>query len=316
MQPILSICVPTYNRLPYLKELLEKLLPQLNDQVEVLVSDNCSDDGTWEYLLGIDNITKFRQVSNIGADPNIQSVIQRAETEYVWLLCDDDLPSMSLIANVIDAINSYYKAPLIYLRAYPMGRRGEGYNPNISTNWTTYSFEEFLKEVGIWFTFGSSIVARKDCLDLEFAKKWVDKSLSPAAMALSAAFYEQKVILSDVPVIAARGGNSGGYDGITVFTKNVYLLLNEFSHTLSKSTIRIVMEDSLLIVAYILPQNSYNLSFSSFINLIKYGWHYKKFYTVIVPSLIPRSKYLSVKLSRLKAAITYFPKKFLKKIVK
>jgi glycosyltransferase involved in cell wall biosynthesis len=46
MQPILSICVPTYNRARLLEGLLKCLSFQLEDEllssVEVVISDNCS----------------------------------------------------------------------------------------------------------------------------------------------------------------------------------------------------------------------------------------------------------------------------------
>ena len=303
-RPLLSICIPTYNRLSYLKELLDKLLPQLNDRVEILVSDNCSNDGTWDYLLSIPNIKKHRHIENIGGDRNIQSVVQMPETQYIWLLCDDDLPSSNLINNILDAIEKYDNPPLVYLKAYGMGKNGEGYNPNVSTtDWKVCSFDEFLQEIGIWFTFGSSIVARKDCLNLTFTEKWIEKSLNAAAMSLSAANHENKVVLSEKSVLAARGGNSGGYDGITVFTKNVNLLLNEFSEAISKKTIGKIREGSLLIVAYILPQGSYNLSFSSFINLVQFGWRYKTFYTLIILDLIFKKTLLLSILTRIKVKL-------------
>ena len=319
MKPILSICIPTYNRLPYLKELLEKLVPQLTDNVEVLVSDNYSDDGTWEYLLSLDSIKKHRNEKNLGLGLNFQSALQMSNSIYAWILSDDDLPSVNLIANIFEAITLYNQPPIIYLRTYPMQQNSEGYNPNIFTDWEIYSFEEFLKEIGIWFTFASSIVVRKDCIDFNFVEKWIDKLLNPAAITLTAALYEKKVILSKEPVLAARGNNSGGYDGITVFTKNVNLLLNEFSNIISKSTIKKICEESLLVIPYILSQNknrSYNFSFSSLLNLIQYGWRYKAFYTVIIPALIVEKLFFFNMISKLTRTLTKFPKQYFKKIVK
>jgi len=317
MKPILTICIPTYNRLIYIKELLDKLLPQLNEKVEVLVSDNCSNDGTWEYLISIANIKKHRHTENIGADRNVVSVVQIATTKYIWLLCDDDLPSNNLVNNILEVIENYDNPPLIYLKAYGMARNGEGYNPSIQVDtWRVCSFDEFLQEVGIWFTFGSSIIARKDCIDFDFVKKWIDKSLTPAAMALISAYYEQKIVISHESVLAARGGNSGGYDAITVFTKNVNLLLNEFPEAISQKTIEKIRKDSLLIIAYILSEKSYTLSFSSFINLVKFGWRYKGFYTVIVATFLFKKIPIFTILKKIKTSVTIPFKQCFKNFVK
>ena len=45
-RPLLSICIPTYQRVALLKELLESLLPvnELTFAVELVVSDNASTD--------------------------------------------------------------------------------------------------------------------------------------------------------------------------------------------------------------------------------------------------------------------------------
>ena len=51
--PILSICIPTYNRAQYLEVSLDALIVELqdfSDQVEIVVSDNASTDTTREIV--------------------------------------------------------------------------------------------------------------------------------------------------------------------------------------------------------------------------------------------------------------------------
>ena len=46
-QPLVTIGIPTYNRADgYLKEALESALRQTYENVEIIVSDNCSTDHT------------------------------------------------------------------------------------------------------------------------------------------------------------------------------------------------------------------------------------------------------------------------------
>ena len=45
-QPVLTIAIPIYNGERTIKNMLDILMPQCNEKIEVLVSDNCSTDST------------------------------------------------------------------------------------------------------------------------------------------------------------------------------------------------------------------------------------------------------------------------------
>jgi Glycosyl transferase family 2 len=98
-QPLLSIAIPTYNRAPFLAQLLAHLLPQikgrLEDKVEVLVVDNHSTDGTvtvMSQVLGPCPFVKFhRHRTNIGMAANFAFAVAQATGTFCWLVGDDDL---------------------------------------------------------------------------------------------------------------------------------------------------------------------------------------------------------------------------------
>lgn len=94
--PILSICIPTYNRLSYLKNLLELLLPQiLSKKIEICISDNNSSDGTRDFLHSLVNNYAFIkcviQSNNLTIDDNMYAVIAMATGHYIYPIGDDDL---------------------------------------------------------------------------------------------------------------------------------------------------------------------------------------------------------------------------------
>jgi glycosyltransferase involved in cell wall biosynthesis len=76
--PLLSICIPTYNREKYLQECLESIVHQegfnIND-IEIVISDNASQDGTTKLVESFKqkypNIQYFRNAENIGAIRNV-----------------------------------------------------------------------------------------------------------------------------------------------------------------------------------------------------------------------------------------------------
>lgn len=72
-QYLVSICIPTYNRAPYLKKCLDSLVCQpefLDGKVEIVVSDNASTDDTFdvmrEYTKKYGNIVYNRNSQNLG----------------------------------------------------------------------------------------------------------------------------------------------------------------------------------------------------------------------------------------------------------
>ncbi len=43
---LLSICIATYNRAEYIGETLESIIPQVTDEVEIVIVDGASTDNT------------------------------------------------------------------------------------------------------------------------------------------------------------------------------------------------------------------------------------------------------------------------------
>lgn len=94
--PLLSICIPTYNRVKELEECLDAALPQtsMNGLIEVCVSDNASDDGTAallaRYVMKYPQLRTVRQSENIGGERNYLEILKLARGKYAKLHGDDD----------------------------------------------------------------------------------------------------------------------------------------------------------------------------------------------------------------------------------
>ena len=90
-QPILSICIPTYNRAEYLARTLDSIIAQPRFQstgdVEVIISDNCSTDDTQnvvnKYIEQYGNkIRYFRNNENI-YDKNLELAMARGQGVFL-----------------------------------------------------------------------------------------------------------------------------------------------------------------------------------------------------------------------------------------
>jgi acetyltransferase-like isoleucine patch superfamily enzyme len=289
--PRLSITIPTYNRLERLKLTLDTVLPQLTDEVELLVSDNCSQDRTWDYLQQLGGrIRSYRQQSNVGADRNFISCLELAQGEYVWTLCDDDLPCSNAVESILKAIESFKNPPLVYVRCKPSDEQIHNYDskPVIST-WAYKHRNELLSDIREWFTFASSIVARRDCVDLEFLSKQIGSSLVPAAITFSIAGVHDGAVICDQPLLYCRGGNAGGYNAFQVFTKNIAQLLQPgtkmgFERRVLRQVRRSIAENVITYLVKVWPLNIHGL-----LQLTRYCCTYKVFYTQMLPTLSRRA---------------------------
>ncbi|MBT2287731.1 glycosyltransferase [Paenibacillus albidus] len=114
-QPLLSICIPTYNRASNLDTCLQSIFSQIGDcpLIEVDVSDNASTDDTphvvERYMEDYSNLRYSRNDSNLGADRNILSVTDHARGIFIKLQGDDDffidhslLPLLSILQKHAD----------------------------------------------------------------------------------------------------------------------------------------------------------------------------------------------------------------------
>ena len=102
---LLTIAIPTYKRCKYAVQNVKYLLPQVvayQDSVRLLVTDNHSEDGTFEELSSLANqykevFTLYEQEKNIGWMNNFFFGIEHSDSEFVFLLGDDDIVSPNFL---------------------------------------------------------------------------------------------------------------------------------------------------------------------------------------------------------------------------
>ena len=234
VQPLLTIAIPTYNRVDHLDELLAVLEPQLASlptaaQVELLVSDNASEDGTPGLIalaaarFADANITftAQRHDRNIGADANFVSCYRRARGHFLWICGDDDLIVPGAVAKVLGHLQASNGQPaeldLIYATSY-------GFRADPVAEWkgdplrrrfhTVRDPRRFAMAVNIMFTFISGMIVNKtrlESLPHEPPEAFLGTNLVQLSWSLPLLLHHRRsLILWDRPV-AARIGNAHGY---------------------------------------------------------------------------------------------------------
>jgi len=106
-QPVVSVCIPTFNRRGYLTEAMESVLAQSFGDFELVISDNASTDDTAEAVLsfGDPRIRYFRNDRNIGAPANWLNAVANALGRYCAIIGDDDRWAPTLLEQLVPPLD-------------------------------------------------------------------------------------------------------------------------------------------------------------------------------------------------------------------
>lgn len=115
--PLVSIGVPTYNRPKGLKNLLSILTKQTYTNIEIIISDNNSENPevqktVQEFAQNDSRIKYIRQETNIGMYNNFSYVLKVATGEYFMWASDDDIFLEEFVSKTIQILESHPKVVL------------------------------------------------------------------------------------------------------------------------------------------------------------------------------------------------------------
>ena len=103
--PLFSVVIPTYNRCDLVEGAVRSVLRQTCDDLEVVVSDNCSDDDTEAVVRGFQD-TRVRYVRTAAHTPiadSWESARSQARGALIMMLSDDDALVPGALARFADA---------------------------------------------------------------------------------------------------------------------------------------------------------------------------------------------------------------------
>ena len=111
-----TIMVPVYNKIECLKKYFLTIINQNFSDYEIIVVDDCSSDGSYEYLKEIekscDKLTVYRNERNLGIGETRNILISKAKGKYLLSVDPDDYVEVSLLQE----INKYYGLDLDIIR--------------------------------------------------------------------------------------------------------------------------------------------------------------------------------------------------------
>jgi abequosyltransferase len=227
-QKILSICVPTYNRSRFLKEQLIRFSAfdsSIYEQVEILISNNCSTDNTKEVVksfLGEFPFIYHENEENQGMDGNFLTCFELATGKYIWLLGDDDFIEESGLKNLLSYLDKKEEYGLVHINMIP--------TKNDIGSKIYLDMSKFLDDIGIWITFISGNIVNRKYVGTIDLRKYMGTWFLIMPLYITCAYKEEKNLMVYDRLFdgGKDAGTNGGYNIFDVFVKNYLNIFKEY----------------------------------------------------------------------------------------
>lgn len=138
-----TIVIPTYNQKEHLKEAINSCLQQNYPNLEIIIADDCSTDGTYEVMLEYYNYNNIKYITNkinLGAEKNTRNIIDNyVNSKYLMIFNHDDyLIDNNYIKKAINILEENENVSLVWANCII---RDEILNKEYSTN---YKYKEII----------------------------------------------------------------------------------------------------------------------------------------------------------------------------
>lgn len=129
--PQISVILPVFNGGDYLKLSIESVLNQKDADFELIIVDDCSTDGSRQYLTTIDDprVNLFQNSSNKGLFWNLNLLISKSKSELIKLWAQDDIMYPECLAHFINFYNNHPNIGFIYSKVRYINEYGTHIKP-------------------------------------------------------------------------------------------------------------------------------------------------------------------------------------------
>lgn len=147
--PFVSVCIPVFNGVNYIKDCINSVLEQNYTNYELLIVDNCSTDQTQSLIENYKDsrIRYIRNKTNIGGINNFTKCIKLATGEYFVLLPHDDILLPEALKEFVLALENK-KIGLVYSAMQIINENGDTLYKKINHGSNMiFTSEEALKDL-------------------------------------------------------------------------------------------------------------------------------------------------------------------------
>jgi glycosyltransferase involved in cell wall biosynthesis len=121
MNPMVSVCISTFNRLDQLKVAIQSIYNQDYPNIEISIYDNASTDGTTDYIHALDVggnviglLRTFTDTRNPNAMETLNKTFHAARGEYILVMDDDAyLSTPDVISKLVETMDKNKDAAIV-----------------------------------------------------------------------------------------------------------------------------------------------------------------------------------------------------------
>lgn len=171
--PKVSVMIPVYNAKEFIVECLESILSQDYPNIELVVSDDCSTDGTQEVLKryeGDGRVKLFLNKKNLGITDNCNQALSSCNGTYVCFFAGDDVMLPNKISAQVALLEKHNEASMCYHCVDVFDSdSGETLYVTEFNRRTIFSFFDMIEKGGLPGI--NSVIARRNCLPAKLYDK-------------------------------------------------------------------------------------------------------------------------------------------------
>lgn len=107
-KPLFTVATITYNSGIWVRDTIQSILSQSYGDFELIISDDCSSDNTWEIINEYQDqrVRAYRNETNIGEYPNRNKALSLAQGKYLLYVDGDDI----LYKHTLETLSWFVKA--------------------------------------------------------------------------------------------------------------------------------------------------------------------------------------------------------------
>lgn len=149
--PLVSVVMPTYNRIGLLPRAIDSILNQTYDKFEFIIVDDGSNDGTKDllktYASSDPRIKILTNEKNMGISYSRNRGTDAAKGKYIAIMDSDDYSEPTRLEKHINYLEQHDDVVALNALYYEMGKEGNGYN-----NWVPPHRFDFIFHFKNYFT--------------------------------------------------------------------------------------------------------------------------------------------------------------------
>jgi len=295
---ILSVVIPSKNKLIYLSETIQSLIKEPSfDQIELCISDNSGSNETKIYCKELANsFVNFKYLpadTSSNLDENINNAVLMANGKYVWLMGDDDICEINALEKIINKLNDISPAFMIVnSSSFEESNIIEVSRAlNIDKFYSIDDNDQFLVELGSYVTFLSAIVVKKNLWVKFFDSNKIGSYFAHLNNILSIKIYNECFYLSDVCVKMRVHSQTWTAKHFEIWKINLPKIIWESKGYSKEAKRKVIKEFPLNSFEVTLSSRAYGrYNYSIFKNIImknnKVFLYYKIFHLII--AILPR----------------------------